>query len=290
MTDIANILGAPDDFDARFAEMIALPTSRVLVSLQRLINLPDGSQEDIVQDAVLGVIIAVANALNVGVDPSTNTRMAVGGILAINKYNIKGKTDICISNSDGVKLLVIEVKTKEAYTGTDNWYRQCKSPQVLTALYHFNAPTFLATNRCWKLFFENSERNEIFTYPTARQLGDDEPNDFTNLLHTETMGRQFIRMLIICLTAKPAKPVESFEFKSPAKNVVAPNRIPDSSVKPPPPPAKKPRTKDSQKNPTFRYVNGSGEVEVSRVRLFDNEAIAAMDWSVTRVFADENEI
>ena len=291
MTDIANILGAPDDFDVKLAEMIAPPTAQVRVSLQRLISLPDGSPEDIVQDGHMDVIIAVAHALNVVVKQSTNTRMAVGGILADNQYNIKGKTDICISNNDGVKLLVIEVKTKEAYTGTDNWYRQCKSPQVLTPLYHFNAPTFLATNRCWKVFFENSDRNQIFTYPTARQLGDDEPNDFANLLGVEVMGLEFVKMLIICLTSKPAEQPKPTLIAVLPKVVLASNKIPDTSTKPPPPPpAKKPRTQDPPKTPTFKYVNENGENEEVRVRLFDDEALAAMDWSVTRLFVDENQI
>jgi hypothetical protein len=239
----------------------------------------------------MNVIIAIAIALNVVVRQLTGERMAVGGILADNRYNIKGITDICISNNDGVKLLVVEVKTKEAYPGTDNWYRQCKAPQVLTPLYHFNAPTFLATNRCWKVFFENSDRNEIFTYPTARQLGDDEPDDFANLLGVEVMGLEFIKMLIICLTAKPAGEPKPTVIPVLPKVVLASSRIPDTSAKPSaPPPAKKPRTQEPPKTPTFKYVNENGEVEMVRVRLFDDDAIAAMDWSVTRLIVNENQV
>ena len=92
MTDIANILGARNDFDAKLAEMTASPTSWVLAKLQRLITLPDGSSEDLVQNALMDVIIDVAAALRIVVRQSTGERMAVGGILADNKYNIKGKT------------------------------------------------------------------------------------------------------------------------------------------------------------------------------------------------------
>ena len=91
MTDIANILGARNDFDAKLAE-IASPTSWVLTTLHRLVSLPDDSSEDLVQNALMRVIMSVAVALRVIVFITTGERIAVGGILADNKYNIKGKT------------------------------------------------------------------------------------------------------------------------------------------------------------------------------------------------------
>jgi hypothetical protein len=71
--------------------------------------------------------------------------------------------------------------------------------QVLSALYAFNAPTFLFTQRQWKLFVENKQRNAIFTFPYHNNT-DHTPH--VNSSQIEPMGRNFLKAIVICLLSQ----------------------------------------------------------------------------------------
>ena len=181
LTGVANILGAPVDFEEKLVAITSDLQGRIWRSLNAIHRLPVGSDEIAVQTALTRLVSAVAGALNIEVEVSIGERMAVGGILAHNKYDVRGATDIVVRNSDDECLLVIVVKTEETFN--DNWYRDSRATQVLVPLYYFNGPVFIATSTSWKMFFENTERNSIFTYPTGNS-GD----AFVDLLDTEVMG------------------------------------------------------------------------------------------------------
>jgi hypothetical protein len=190
-----------------------------LQRLEYLLILPD------VTSGLVHLIRGIADAIGVSITPVISAKMAVGGILADNKYDVKGATAICIFNTDGQCLLAVEVKTEKAYDGTDSWYRKYRAAHVLTPLYHFNAPTLL-----------------------------DEPSDWVNLLAIESIGIEFLNTLIICLSAKPAKPLP------PAKSQVIPrmmtklNKAPDTAEKQPKSLALNHLQKDILTRPSMRIV------------------------------------
>jgi hypothetical protein len=202
-------------------------------------------------------------------------KMAVGGILAYNQYDVKGATDIVVRNRDGAVLLVMEVKTEESF-GRHNWYRDHRAAQVITPLYHFNAPVFLINNKHWKLFYENNERNAIYTYPTKIHR----TNPFLNSLMLFPVGYELIKAIIICLSAKRAedKPVLSFAASS-NELPLSPEeerKIPDSCEKP----TKRIRT-ESRPIPSFQFINDKGELETVHARLYEEDDVNGLDWHQT---------
>ena len=79
--------------------------------------------------------------------------------------------------------------------------------QTLTAMYAYNAPTFLITNVQWKVFVENRERNQIFTFPF-----NDEPGDLPQFYRAGRYGflddqEDFLKAVAICILARPSRPV-----------------------------------------------------------------------------------
>ena len=280
---VADTLGADVDFETKFQEVMQFHGGMVKVYLKALVRLPEASDEDDIQGALGALINCVAMALNVTPVSKANARMAVGGILAQYQFDIRGETDICVRNTDGDCLLVVECKTRKSFRSEENWYRKSRAAQVLTALYHFNGPTILATNHYWKLFYENEERDTVFTYPTARQVGLHQPRDFRNSLKLQVIGDDFIKVLIICLSAKPAElPIsEASSFEVGVSNSMG-AKEPDSAQKPPrDESADKKQKKEAapKTNPSYETTNERGERQRVHVRLFDDEALALMDWS-----------
>jgi hypothetical protein len=90
-------------------------------------------------------------------------------------------------------------------------------------------------------------------------------------------------MLIICLSAKPAElPIsEASSFEVGVSNSMG-AKEPDSAQKPPrdESAAKKQKKEAAPKtNPSYQTTNERGERQRVHVRLFDDEALALMDWS-----------
>ena len=78
--------------------------------------------------------------------------------------------------------------------------------QVLSALYAFNCPTFLFTQRQWKLFVETRDRNAILTFP----CNDNEANTpHVNSSLVQPMGTKFLKAIVICLLSRRVSLVES---------------------------------------------------------------------------------
>jgi hypothetical protein len=273
------------DFDADYRKVGDNRSFRI--AWASLLILSEDAAEIDVQTSLADVIKEVSNALGIQVRVKHSERMAVGGILAHNKYDVRGATDIDVRNTDDDCLLVIEVKTHETIAN-DNWYRDHRACQVIASLFYFNGPVFLATNKGWKMFFENCERNSIFTYPTGSS-GD----SFVELLEVEVMGRQFVRAIIICLTAKPAEPPAApSPYKTPQKGTIAmtAQKPPDSNQKRRTP-AKRPRYQLNN-GPKYESVDENGVIEMINVRIYDDEDLDALDEllaseKVTNVFEYE---
>ena len=272
----ARTLNSPIDFEARLIEVMADSILLVRAYLNDLSSLPDNSAESRVQSAIFELITRLAASLRIPIRVRASEKMAVGGILARNEYDIKGLTDICVFNRDDECLLVIEVKTVATFFD-EKWYRDCRAAQILTPLYHFNAPTFLATSRQFKVFFENSERDTIFTYPTRRVRNLDPIDDFQNSLPIGTIDTEFIKALIICLTAKPTdtEPDYSVRVAVPSNFGISTYRsVPSSAQKEPKP---KRQRNHNEVNPSFKSIKSDGTVVSVAIRIFHPEELEEYD-------------
>ena len=121
-----------------------------LIDWDAFFTQPGETVERDVQTSLVQVIESIGRALGIRVRAKLDEPMAVGGILALHELDIHGNTDIVIYNNDNDPLLAIEVKTPRTFDG-DRWYRDSRATQILTPLYHFNVPTFLATQEQFKL-------------------------------------------------------------------------------------------------------------------------------------------
>jgi hypothetical protein len=75
-------------------------------------------------------------------------------------------------------------------------YHNSRGIQLLSALYAFNCPTFLFTQKQWKLFVENTERNAITTFPYD-MIADHTPHVNSSLV--QPMGTTFLKAIVICI-------------------------------------------------------------------------------------------
>jgi hypothetical protein len=64
--------------------------------------------------------------------------------------------------------------------------------QTLCALYNYNCPTFLFNQKQWKVFVENTARDEIFTFPSR-------DGTYQGTSIASGMGADFVRAIVICL-------------------------------------------------------------------------------------------
>ena len=118
------------------------------------------------------------------------------------------------------------------------WYHCSRGIQILSALYTFNCPTFLFTQRQWKLFVENTERNAVLTFPYNDNL-DHTPHVNSSLV--QPMGTTFLKAIVICLLSQRVSLEESMKSitlqessqikETPKKTSIKPKYF-DTSAKP----------------------------------------------------------
>jgi hypothetical protein len=135
-------------------------------------------------------------------------KIIVGGILAIYQYDLRGKTDPHFRSTSGLNLIASEAKTHRAFGLGEMWYRCSRGIQLLSALYAFIAPTFLFTQRQWKLFVENTERNAILTFP-YNDNPDHTPHVNSSLV--QQIGTTFLKVIVICLLSRRVSLDESMK-------------------------------------------------------------------------------
>ena len=222
INNLAEILSAPSDWEQLIR--LAYETNRIPAQLNQVRSLPAGTGKGEIQERFVDIIRSLAHALNLSVKPEGRKKMAIGGILAYPEFDIKGEADICLFNEEGECVAVFEFKTPEEFYN-DNWYRDCRGAQILTALYHFNAPTFLVTPTQWKLFIENQARDSILTLPTLRSIGETViSGPFANSMQIGSIGREFLLAVGLCMLSKPS-PLSSEKFlETPRNNILEENK------------------------------------------------------------------
>ena len=89
------------------------------------------------------------------------------------------------------------------------WYHCSRGIQLLSALYAFNCPTFLFTQRQWKLFVENTDRNAVLTFPYNDYPGH---TPLVNSSVGQPMRTTFLKTIVIFLLSRRVSLDETMKF------------------------------------------------------------------------------
>lgn len=160
LDDLATLLKAPVDWRQSYATVEAIPACNT--QFEFFCGLPEETPETDVQS---GFESLVHTSLGISVFHRSEKKIIVGGLLAYGQYDARGSTDSYFLHTDLNVWLASEVKNASTFSDRDMWYRSSRGVQVLSALYAHNCPTFLLTQKHWKLFLENEERNSVLTFP-----------------------------------------------------------------------------------------------------------------------------
>ena len=154
------------------------------------------NHEPDIQFIFSNLVSSIARAAGREVYPRSEKRIGVGGMLVREHLNVFGKTDPYFQNEFGRSVLASEVKTDQAFPMGTFWHRGFRGPQVLGTLYGHDCPTLLFSQRHFKIFWESILRDMVFTYPADQ---DREQSQFLNASLTAPMGRDFLKVILICL-------------------------------------------------------------------------------------------
>lgn len=203
LEDIASLLEAPQDWRDRCDGLLRDPV--VNNRLTKFKNLSENTHEKQLQATFIGLVSVIAGKLLLDVDSDMEKKVVVGGLLAKYEVDFLCQTDPFFKNPSGQALLATEVKTVGALTTDEMWYHGYKGPRVLAALYGHSCPTFLFSQKYWKVFVEAPDRDRLLTFPFGSIPG--------RALHINAncfqgMGREFVEAIAICLlsTREPLRP------------------------------------------------------------------------------------
>jgi hypothetical protein len=163
LDDLAALLDTPDNWEERYNHVTG--DGHIFRKLSHFRDLSDDTAEATIQSKFIGIVEAIAHRRGVELESDTETKIIVGGILARNQYELRSKTSPHFFSITGLNWTDSEAKTHRNYAPGDMWYHCSRGIQTLSALYAFNCPTFLFSQRQWKLFVEHTERNAVLTFP-----------------------------------------------------------------------------------------------------------------------------
>lgn len=199
LKDIARLLKAPEGWEDTCNQV--LQHQGVSNALEDLKSLDEERTSEIdVQIAIIRLVTLVSDSLLLKTRSRSEHKVVVGGLLAKYEYDYLSQTDPFFTNHQGQALLATEVKTAKALDTTRMWYEGCKGAQVLGALYGHSCPTFLLSQKYWKVFIENSNRNGIVTYPFDKTVARDHLKVKANTF--KGMGTTLVKVIVLCLLSK----------------------------------------------------------------------------------------
>jgi hypothetical protein len=278
LDDLAALLDTPDDWEERYNQVVA--DGRIIRMLNRFSALADDTAESDIQSQFIGFVSSIADRLDVDLVSSSETKIIVGGILARYEYDLRSKTDPHFLNISGLNMIASEAKTHRTFAPGEMWYHGSRGIQTLSALYSFNCPTFLFTQRHWKLFVENTERNAILTFPYN---DNPEHTPHVNSSLMQPTGTTFLKAIVICLLSRRVSLVESMksitleeasQVKDTPQKTIIKHRYLDTPEKP----ARQSSRLQGQPRP--KYVSGyddKGQPIYSIVRVVPPEVVARIE-------------
>jgi hypothetical protein len=217
LDELASLLDTPPDWETTYLHVVQ--SDNIIEKLNHFHALPPETLEATIQSRFIGLVSSIAARLDLFLLEGSETPIVVGGLLARYQYDLRSKTDPHFMNASNQNLIASEVKTDRAFDMEDMWYHDCRGIQVLSALYAFNCPTFLLTQKQWKLFIENRERNAIFTFPHGSET---QHSRHVNSAKMGRMGTTFLKVITICLLSKRTWVNQESSSKSASKILETP--------------------------------------------------------------------
>jgi hypothetical protein len=195
----ANLVGAPRDWEEKY-NMALASRGTLLRNLNHFARLRDNARESNIQSVLIGLVTLLADALGTFVAQDTERMVIVGGILAHSEYDVRSRTDAYFQNEVGIPLLATEVKTNRTFPEREMWYHGSRGVEVLSAMYAYHCPTMIVTQKQFKVFVENAERNAIFTYPYDTNQ---EHTNHVNASLLQPVGTTMLNVIAICMLSQP---------------------------------------------------------------------------------------
>ena len=201
----AEIIGAPTNWEAVYNDKVG--SNNVLVrKFNRFRTLPAETSEREIEDSFMLIVYSISEILDIDISPKRETMSIVSGLLADGKYALRSRSDINFHPTNSKqRFLASEVKTEISFSDDDTWYLKSRGAQIFTALYAFNCPTLLFNQKQWKLFVENKKRNAVYTFPVGEDYDEKDWHRHHELAY---MGRDFLRVIAICILSIPEQPLE----------------------------------------------------------------------------------
>lgn len=209
---LAELLETPPGWEQQAERINNIPA--VIDALNGFRSLPASELASNVELGFGNLVSQVAANLGRNVQPRRETKVGIGGNLARANYNYISFTDIYAVRMDGRPVIATEIKRKVMFPLGHVWYQSSRGAQLLAALYNYHCPTFLLTQEHWKLFVENDDRNQVFTFPFDDSL----PLNERSVI-TEMVGSSLVRAIVIILLSKICTPVEGKRLATPKKIV-----------------------------------------------------------------------
>jgi len=284
LDDLASLLDTPHDWEVFYNQVVA--DGYIIEDMNDFRNLPDDTLESDIQSEFIGLVSSIASCLRIRIRPKSETKIIVGGILARYQYDLRSKTDPHFLNTSGLNLIASEAKTHRTFGLGEMWYHGSRGIQVLSALYAFNGPTFLFTQRQWKLFVESRDRDAILTFPYN---DNDEHTPHVNSSLVQPMGTTFLKAIVICLLSRRVsleehmKAVtldESTEVKeTPRKTIIKAKYFdtPDNPIRQSARLQKATNPEFGKKIPSFVSGYVEGQPIYSSVRVVPQEIVAEIE-------------
>ncbi len=220
MSQLALLLDAPVNWK-ELHDPLVVENSIVRIAFNNLVSLPDNAEESAISLCFALLIDRASIMLGIDVKHKAETKVIVGGLLALGECDVRSQTDMHILQN-GRNVIATEIKTDKTFRQSEVWYRKSRGVQLLTAMYAHNAPTFLFTQKHWKLFVQKRDRSGVLTFPYDNIMG---ASPRQNSILMKPMGPTFLQAITICLlsrlgsgsvdAAHPVSASEAIPFTSP---------------------------------------------------------------------------
>jgi hypothetical protein len=289
LAGFAQCVGAHANWSDDFDEMYAIYGDRLTENLDDFRSLAPNTSERDISIEFTRLVSNLASFACARIRFRQEKNLIVGGILALEQYDIRSQCDVFVENRVGIPLLCTEIKADEVFGSDDMWYHSSRGVQSMCALYGHHCPVFLFTQRQWKLFAENHDRNALLTEPFG---SNEELSQHVNSSLMEPMGHSFLKAIYICLVSKPAS-----RFDESVRALVTPQRVVvherhfDTVERVPYPSqsrpsvkggnAKQSNSKHFQQRPMFISGHDKGEPVYSTVRIVPDEIVQRIEEEIS---------
>jgi hypothetical protein len=172
--------------------------------------------------AVITAYLICENHYMSSFNPNKEELAIVRGILAREEYAVQAKLGVVLENLQGSAILASLVKTERQFPDDEFYYRDTRGVQLFTTIYAKFCPTLLVTPKKFKLFVENSERTQIYTFPSKWEIEEGEEEMLSEFVHSTAvseMNEDLIKIIVIsCMAPERQRAKISSDSRSELKS------------------------------------------------------------------------